>query len=66
MADFHTDLETQIRHAFDVGEVSPDLERQLARAASGCSTDREQKLLLLLQDAIQSGHLRRVCHRRLR
>ncbi len=58
MADFHIDLEAQIRHALDVGEVSPALERYLV-LANPC-TDREQKLLQLLQDAVQSGHVRRL------
>ncbi|MGF1536395.1 MAG: hypothetical protein ACFB4J_07930 [Elainellaceae cyanobacterium] len=63
MADFRTDLETQIRHALEVGEISPALERHLAQSANSCATDRERKLLLLLQDAVQSGHVQRLCPR---
>ncbi|MGB3615171.1 MAG: hypothetical protein WBA10_15365 [Elainellaceae cyanobacterium] len=63
MADVHTNLEAQVRHALDVGELSIELEHRLIGIEDCGLSDRDRKLLLLLQDAIGSGHVRRLVER---
>ena len=58
MADVHTDIESQVRQALDTGKVSPELDQYLALGDAGLS-DRDRKLLQLLEDALGSGHVHR-------
>ncbi|WP_346291723.1 hypothetical protein [Sphaerothrix gracilis] len=54
-------LELLIRNALSLGELSPGAEREIARLSWGRSlSDRETKLLALLEDAIASGTIQRL------
>lgn len=54
-------LESHIRTALEIGELSPGLETTIrAWANRYILTERDQTLLQILQDAIESGCVRRV------
>lgn len=54
-------LESQVRTALDSGELSPGLEVQIRAWASRYTlSERDRTLLQILQDAIESGCIRRV------
>lgn len=59
MADVYTNIEAQVREALDMGEVSAELEQYLALGNRSGLSDRDRKLLLILEDAINSGQVHR-------
>lgn len=48
-------LEDCIRTALEIGELPPVLNQQIQSLTRGYLSEREQKLLQLLEDAIQDG-----------
>jgi hypothetical protein len=56
-------IEQIIQTALDLGELSPGAEAQVQRQLlAGTIGERDRALIDLLQDALQSGYIRRVAH----
>lgn len=56
-------IEQIIQTALDLGELSPGAEAQVQRQLlAGAIGERDRALIDLLQDALQSGYIRRVAH----
>lgn len=54
-------LETCVRTALELGELSPGLETQIKHWASRRQlSERDRKLLMILQDAVEDGCICRV------
>jgi hypothetical protein len=53
-------LEEGIRCALVLGELSPGAEAHIRHLATTSKSHHDQRLLALLQDAIQDGCIRRV------
>jgi len=58
MADVRNNLESQVRQALNSGEISIEVARRLTGMSDHGLSDRDRKLLQLLQDAINNGHVR--------
>ncbi|MEO0409473.1 MAG: hypothetical protein AAF289_19190 [Cyanobacteria bacterium P01_A01_bin.135] len=56
MVNVRMNLEAEVQQALDTGEISTELAQYLA-TGSGELSDRDRKLLQLLEDAISSGHI---------
>ncbi|NJR59150.1 MAG: hypothetical protein HC769_10035 [Cyanobacteria bacterium CRU_2_1] len=57
-------LESYIRTAVELGEITPAMEAQIKKFAErGNLSDRNQRLLQILHDALQDGCIQRVTHR---
>jgi hypothetical protein len=54
-------LESSIRTALELGELSPGAEAQIQRLATASNLSRHDRCLLaLLKDAVSEGYIRRI------
>ena len=61
IASVNPSLECLVRTALTFGQLSPGVEAAIARVLDGSAlTDRDTRLMAILQDAIANGSIKRV------